>query len=209
MSLQDSCGCPAGRPLGAPHLPGCSQAVDKVPPVLRDEPANVLAGPHPNVVQIYRNPETQRPVAVPDEIVSAAEREYRAWKLHTSGKSWAEVAATEGYDDARAASAAVRRYLDEAVAVVQDFTREQVIADHLGRLAMYRQALWAGATAGKTQHVMASLAVEDRWVKAFGLDQPDADGANQQTVVVIDSEGEYVRKLRAVAGEPEPEASAG
>lgn len=205
MSLQDSCGCPAGRPLGAPHLPGCKQAVDVVPPALREPQA-----PPPNVVQIYRNPETQRPVAVPDEIVSVAEREYRAWKLHTSGKSWTEVAATEQYPDARAASEAVRRYLDEAVAVVQDFTREQVIADHLGRLQMLRQALWAGAMAGKVQHVMASLHLEDRWVKAFGLDQPDADGANQQTVVVPSPE--YVRELQLASGdldEPEPQASAG
>lgn len=192
MSMSDSCGCPAGRPLGAPHLASCKMA--------ESQPTA------PSLVSIYRNTETGRPVAVPDEIVTAAEREYRAWKSWTSGKSWSAIANEELYDSPQAAAEAVRRYLDEAVAVVKDFTREQVIADHLGRLQALREFLWTGAAAGKTTNVMAILAIEDRWTKAFGLDQVDAEDTTAQTVVVASPE--YIANLQ-LAAEPEPQADAG
>lgn len=198
----DSCGCPAGRPLGAPHLPTCETA---------KQSAGDISGPA--VVSIYRNLETGRPVVVPDEVASEAERDYRAWKKHTSGVSWGQIAEEELYDSPRQAAESVRRYLDEAVAVVQDFTREQMIADHVGRLQMLRQALWTGAMLGKTTSVMTVLAVEDRWVKAFGLDQADEDDAMGQTVVVVDQT--YLDQLKAAAElqdaeeKGEPEANAG
>ena len=214
MTLRDSCGCPAGRPLGAPHLPDVCSLAGTATPQLSDEPAGEMAAPaarqRPQLVQVYRNPQTQRPVAVPDEIVSAAEREYRAWKLHTAGVSWNEIATREKYEDAQAAREAVKRYLEEAVAVVQDFSREEIVADHIGRLALMRHYAWKGVEAGKTASIAAALAIEDRWVKAFGLDQVEEGGANQQTVVVPSEE--YVRELRLAdeAGQGEaPAASAG
>lgn len=207
MSLKDSCGCPAGRPLGAPHLPECSLAGTAA----ADEAT--VADISPRLVSVFRNPETQRPVAVPEEIVSAAEREYRAWKAHTSGKSWVTIAAEEKYDSPEAARESVKRYLAEAVAVVQDFNREQIVADHVGRLALMRSYVWKGVEAGKTASIAQALAIEDRWVKAFGLDQETGEDAATQTVVVIDKEDRaYLQLLQDADAEGNgttPEASAG
>lgn len=188
---EPKCTCQATRPLGSDHMKPCPLAKD-------------------NVVQMYRNPETGRPVAVPDEIVAEAEREYRAYKAHCSGKTWRDIAIAEMYESADAAAAAVRRYLDEGRAVVQDFSRAEVVAAHLGRLMMLREAFWDEAmTEKKVSAGMFLLSVEDRWVKAFGLDQPDAEDTTVQTVVVPSED--YIRELQmaADAEEPEPEADAG
>jgi hypothetical protein len=64
-----------------------------------------------------------------------------------------------------------------------------------------RAALWDDATvARKPAAVMAVLAVEDRWVKAFGLDQPDAEDTGAQTVVVPSED--YLTQLRSAASPP-------
>lgn len=196
MTLKDRCGCPAGRPLGAPHLPTCEEASSQ----------DVAGVELPKVVQLYRNPDTQQPIAVPDEIVSAAERDYAAWKTHTSGAPWTIVAEQHQYPSAEAAREAVSRYLEEAVAVIRGFTREQMVADHVGRLAAYRSALWTKAMQGNTQAIAMGLNIEDRWVKAFALDQADAEDTSGRTVVVASEE--YIAELQAAA-EAEPDAAAG
>ena len=57
---EDFCTCPASRPLGMPHLDGCPEKA-----------AEVL---------VFRQPETGRPVAVPQEVVSEVERAYEAYQ---------------------------------------------------------------------------------------------------------------------------------
>lgn len=188
---ESRCTCMATRPLGSDHMRPCPLAKD-------------------NVVQIYRNPETGRPIAVPDEVVTAAEREYRAYMAHIRGKTWTEVAAAEHYDSPEAAAAAVKRYLDEGRAVVQDFSRREVVAAHVGRLMAMRDAFWdAAVEEKKTSALMGLLAIEDRWVKAFGLDVPDAEDTGVQTVVV--AHDDYIKSLQEADRDPdaEPEADAG
>lgn len=179
------CTCPPGRALGDDHVEPCS-----------------LAGTT-RVVPIYRNPETGRPVAVPEEIVSEAEREYRAYLLHQRGKTWHEIAMAESYLDAQnnpsgsIAAAAVQRYLDEGRAVVANFTRAEVLATEVAVLRAMREAMWDGATVSKKPtHVMAVLATHDRMVKVFRLDQADEDDMTVQTVVVPSED--FIASLRAV-----------
>lgn len=196
MSIRDVCGCPPSRALGTPHIPPCQLA----------EPTAGEDGQPEATVLVLRNPDTQRPVAIPDEVVSAAEREYRAYKaFRLEGKTWTEIAEQEGYESPAAAAAAVRRYLDEAVAVLKDFSREQIIADYVGRLDYYRAKLMPEIEKGKTAAIATALSVEDRWVKAYGLDQVTGEDATEQTVVVASPE--YIAELQAAAEEAESAAS--
>lgn len=188
----ETCTCPVGRPLGMGHLPSC--------------PQEDTGG----TVHVLRNPITQRAVAVPDEIVSEAERDYKAYQLHRRGKSWTEIAQDGLYESADAAAASVKRYLDEGRAIIQELTRTEIIATEVDVLRAYRDSLWDAATGGSTKAVMASLAIHDRWVRLFGLDQAEAGDAAVQTVVVPSEE--FIAELRlaseAADGET-PEASAG
>lgn len=191
--------CVARRPLGGDHLSSCPLWE------FQDGP-----GETKKVVSIYRNEETGRPIAVPAEIVTEAEREYRAYQLHIGGMDWNEVALAEGYPSASAAAASVKRYLDEGRAVVQDFTRKEVIAAHVGRLMALRAAFWEEAiTHKKVSAGMFLLNIEDRWTKAFGLDVPDSEDTTVQTVVVPSED--YVEQLRLAVAEAEDagEADAG
>ena len=186
------CSCPAGRPLGAEHTEPCA-----------------LAGTA-RVVQIFRNPETGRPIAVPDEIVTEAEREYRAYKLHVQGLTWREIADREHYPNGGAASEAVKRYLDEGRAVVGSFRRPEVMAVEIAVLRAMRAALWDDATLlRKPAAVMAILGTVDRMVKLFGLDTADEADVTVQTVVVPSED--YIEQLRLAAaqGEPLDQADAG
>lgn len=181
--------CRARAPLGSDsHISTCPQFLTG------------LGSAGEGRVLVLRN-EQDRPVAVPDEIVTEAEREYRAYKKHLAGKTWEQIATEEMYADAQAAAHAVKRYLDEGRAVIRDFTRQEIVAAHVGRLSALRAALWEDATtARKPQAVMAVLAIEDRWVKAFGLDQPDAEDTGTQTVVVPSED--YLTYLRNAAAPP-------
>lgn len=189
MTDFEDCTCAGKRPLGsAKHLATCP---------LNDE----------KVVEIFRNGDTGRPVAVPDEVVSEAEREYRAYKAHLQGLHWEDIAHDEGYPSADAAAQAVRRYLQEGRAVVRDFGRKEIVAGVVGRLQEYRRAMWQGAVVeGKTTAMMALLAIEDRWIKVFGLDQAEAEDTHVQTVVVPD-EG-WLSSIRELV-EAAEEAKAG
>lgn len=153
------------------------------------------------MVQIYRNPETDRPIAVPEDIVTEAEREYRAYKSSLRGKSWQQIAEEESYLDERGvprgsiASAAVKRYLDEGRAVVANYTRAEVLATEVAVIREIRSAMWEGATTGrKPSHAMVVLATHDRMMKAFRLDQADEDDVTVQTVVVPSEE--FIAALR-------------
>lgn len=200
MSDELACTCPPGRPLGADHRSSCPMweftNPDGSP---RDaEAAAVLEQARPTVV-VLRNPGTGRPVAVPEDVVSDAEREYRAYVHHRDGMNWADVASKEGYPTPAAAAAAVKRWLDEGRAVIQDWRRQEVLATEIDYVMSLRAALSDGVAVGKPSSVMAGLATHDRVMKAFGLDKPDTEDATVQTVVVVSED--YIRQLREVDAE--------
>lgn len=174
----DFCTCPVSRPLGAPHLAGCPERSGEV--------------------LVFRTPETGRPVAVPDEIVSATERAYKAYQERLTGKSWEMVAVEGGWPDAESCAAEVRRYLDEGRAVMAGFKRLEVLAVELARLDALQQAVWPEAMNGKVPSVMAALAVHKQRVAVLGLDQPSEEGTGVPTVVVPSEE--YIAALQAEAG---------
>lgn len=194
--------CRARRPLGSEsHLSSC--------PLFGSELGELTSLPPRAEGQVIamRHPETGAPVMVPDDIATEAERDYRAYKKWQAGKDWETIAREDMYPSAEAAAASVQRYLAEGRAVIRDFSRREIIADHVARLMTYRSAMWqAGVTERKPQAMAQLLSIEDRWVKAFGLDQPDAEDQGIQTVVVpSESYIEYLRQL----GSGESEADAG
>lgn len=190
--------CRARRPLGSEsHISSC--------PMFGAE-LHYLPTRNPGETFVARSPVDHRPVAVPDEIISEAERDYRAYKLFRDGHSWHEIAEKEQYESAGAASASVKRYLETARVAIAELTRADIVADHVSRLMFARRGLVQGVKDGKPQSVMAFLAIEDRWVRAFGLDQPDAADAGTTTVVVPSEE--YLEYLRRAAQAP-PQADAG
>lgn len=194
--------CIARRPLGSEsHISSCPNFGSEL-----SGEVHFLPRRNPGETFVTRTPEGQV-VGVPDEIISEAERDWRAYKLFRDGHTWQEIASKENYESAGAAAASVKRHLGQARLALAELVRADIIADHVSRLQFARKGLVAGVKEGKPQSVMAFLAIEDRWVKAFGLDVPDAEDQGVQTVVVPSDE--YLEKLRQAAQPSQPEADAG
>lgn len=192
--------CVGSQPLGSEnHISTCPQFGGNLLPFM---PRNRAA----DETMVVRGADG-RPAAVPDEVISEHERDWRAYKMHRAGKDWEEIARKELYESAAAAAASVKRYLDGGRAIMQEMTRAEIVADHVSRLQWMRSKLEAGIEAGKPASIMAGLAIEDRWVKAFGIDQQDEEGGAGANTVVVPSE-EYLEYLRH-ASNGTPEASAG
>lgn len=154
----------------------------------------------PGDVIVMRNPNTGRPVAVPDEIVSQAEREYRAFKMSRAGKDWHEIAIHEQYPSAQAAAAAVKRYLDEGAAVVADFRRTEAISMEVARLNALQSAFWDAAQAGDTKAGALVFNIIMGRVKLQKLDVLiSEDEATQARTVVVASDDGYADSLREIA----------
>lgn len=149
-------------------------------------------------VLVFRGP-TGRPVAVPDEIVSEAEREYRAYTARLSGQSWAEIAVNEQWPSAEAAAAAVKRYLAEGKAVVGDLRRREALAMEMARLDALQSALWPQAMKGNVAHVGMALQVVNARVKLLGLEQATEEEAGAAETVVVPSDEGYLAALQRAA----------
>ena len=113
-------------------------------------------------------PGSERPVAVPEVIVLAAQRPYRAYKAHQSGKSWDEVAEQEKYPSAQSARADVRRYLTEGRALVTEWSRAEQLAIELAiallgfsasRLLGFGLLLGFGCSAGRSRAIVRAYKV--------------------------------------------------
>jgi len=149
-------------------------------------------------VLVFRHPTTQRPVVVPDDVATAAERPYRAYKARLTGMSWEEVALLERYPNARAAAAEVNRYLEEGRALVAEASAGALIGLELARLDALQHAIWPSAMEGTLPAVSMSMQLVLARVKLMGLEleaeKGAAGGAPTTVVVPMDSEG-YRRML--------------
>ena len=184
---EDFCTCPAGRPLGMPHLQDCPEATGQV---------------------IAMRGNTGRPVLIPDEIASQVERAYKAYQLHLRGRSWELIALEEFWPSGNAVAAEVRTYLDEGRAVMAGFKRLEVLAVELARYDALLDGVWDEAIKGKVPSVMAALAISRQRITVLGLDQPSEDDVNAPTVVVPTEE--YLAMLKSL-NEPDqdPQADTG
>lgn len=149
-------------------------------------------------VLTFRQPQTGRPVAVPQEIVSEVERAYAAYQKRLRGWSWEQIAIDGMWPDAKAAAREVQIYLDEGKSVMAGFKRLEVLAIELARLDMLQDAVWDEAMKGKVPSVMAALQIHRQRVAVLGLDQPSEEDVQVPTVVVPSED--YIAQLRAQAG---------
>jgi hypothetical protein len=181
---EKTCTCPVGRPIGAPHVQSCDKAEGEV--------------------LVFRQPDTGRPVGVPPDVVSAAERAYAAYEKKLKGMSWSQIAVEGFWPSAAACQAEVKHYLDEGRSALATWKRTEVIVLWRDRLEMLFASVITEAEKGKVPSVMAALAIAKTAMQLEGLDQPSEDDANVPTVVVPDNEGDYIRSLREQAGDIEP-----
>lgn len=180
----DYCTCPAGRPLGMPHLKGCPESEGEV--------------------LVFRQPDTGRPVGVPHDIVSAAERCFAAYEKKLKGQSWSRIAAEGMWPSAAACQAEVQRYLDEGRAALAVWKRTDIMMIWRDRLEMLFGSVVEEAEKGKVPSVMAALAIAKTAMTLEGLDSPDEGDKNVPTVVVPSEDFiEYLKSIKATNAEHE------
>ena len=143
------------------------------------------------------------PVAVPEDIVVASERPYRAYLLKQGGHSWESIALAEHYPDWKAARADVKRYLEEGSSLISDFSRKQLMELMLGRLDALNMAIWVQAMKGNLPAVNSSLAITAQTIKLLRLDQDvrddDDDSMAGRTVVVPSDDDGYSEALQVAS----------
>ena len=136
-------------------------------------------------VLVFRG--VDRPIAVPKEIVLSAQKEYRAWEAHKSGKPWDVIAAEEDYPSAAAARQAVHRYLREGRALVTEWTRSEMLAVDVARIEALLSYTWPGAEAGKIPAIAMAHNLVMSHIKTLKLDEVvDEDADKARTVIVMD-----------------------
>lgn len=164
---ENFCTCPAGRPLGAPHLSGCPDAEGQV--------------------IVMRQPDTGRPVAVPHDVVTATDRAFAAWERKLEGWSWQRIADEGpggGWPTAQAAQTEVLRYLEEGRQALAGWKRTEITEMWRSRLEMLWEAAVPEARAGKVPSMMAALNIAKTAMTLERLDQPSEEDTNVPTVVV-------------------------
>jgi hypothetical protein len=171
-----------------------------------DGPPSEIEPERERTVVVVRSGVHGRPVAVPAEIVEAAERPYAAYQLHLRGYSWREVAMEMDYLDERAARADVKRYLAEGQALIADTTRVEMLELEVQRLNALQSAVWPAALAGHLPSVNAALSIVVQRAKLLGLDQMaevealPGEQAGARTVIVPAEPGGYLRVLKEASG---------
>lgn len=153
-------------------------------------------------VLVYRNT-VGDPIAVPEEVVTAAERAFRCYKERMAGKSWGEIALDEHYPSATAAKYDVGRYMDEASAMVVASTAKEMLSLEVARLDAVQNALWLSAMTGHVPSAALVVNIIINRAKLIGLD-PERMGAaadQARTVVVPAHDDGYTASLKRLAGE--------
>jgi hypothetical protein len=158
--------------------------------------------PPQQTLQVFRGP-TGQPVAVPAQIVAESERPYRAYEKHTQGYTWEQVAEAENYPDWRAAKMDVLRYLEEGRALVEDFSRKQLLEREIARLDMVMALAFPYAQKGSAPHMNIILGTIGSRAKLLRLDQDvrdDDDTLQGRTVVAPADPEEFMTALARVPG---------
>ncbi len=151
-----------------------------------------------NNVLVFRNGANQ-PIAVPADIVTAAERSYRCYQAKVGGKSWEEIAKQENYPNATAAKADVSRYMGEARSLIAETSMRDMLTLEVARLDALQASFWGQAMMGHVPSGRMVLDVIRTRAAMVGLDPEKMGEAAQgaRTVVVsTDSEAGYVASLQ-------------
>lgn len=127
------------------------------------------------------------------------ERARRCLALRTEGRSWAEIAETEGYADESGARKAATRLLDRVE--LSD------VADHRAlegaRLDELHLAHWPAALKGDVKSAELILKIMDRRARLFGLNMPERLVVSANTVGSDEDFADVVHKLLTEIAEAE------
>ena len=145
-------------------------------------------------VIVFRN-EANEPIAVPGEIVTLAERQYRCHLARMRGDSWALIALDENYPSAQAAASDVKRYLAEGAALVTEASRRESLALEVARLDRYTRALDEKAMEGNVGAISVGVNIVMKRAELLGLLTEDLSLTTTRTVVVPLDDG-YAAALR-------------
>lgn len=170
------------------------------PPVDEDQVPPEMIGS----VLVFRNKEGQ-PVAVPDDVVTAAERAYRCYKSNLSGKSWDQIAVEEQYPSASAAKYDVDRYLEEGKALVTSQSMRDMLNLEVARIDALQAAIWPNAMSGHVPSAVFVLnCIMNRAKLTIDPEKLNSDGEQARTVVVPSTSSGYVAALQKAAGQDTP-----
>lgn len=144
-------------------------------------------------------PGVDRPVAVPQEVVLEAQRPYRAYQAHEKGLTWEQIAAVEGYPSGRSVREDVRRYLTEGRALVQEWSRAELLSIEMARLDTLQAAIWDAAIGGKLPAVALVRDLIVTRIKMQKLDETaDEDSSKARTVVIMGETDDFQAALTKV-----------
>lgn len=127
------------------------------------------------------------PVPVPEEIAHKANRPYRAYKLHSGGMNWFQIAEAEGYPNASAARYDVRQWLTEAQALVSDFSRREMLMFSVDQINQLQQSVWEKALEGHLpswDRALSSVMSKAKLLKLDETMEGDEEQSGPRTVVV-------------------------
>ena len=166
----------------------------------------MVAKPPDGTVLVFRNPAGD-PIAVPEDVVTAAERAYRCYQMRIGGQSWAQIAEAELYPSASAAKYDVDRYMAEARAMVVESSAQEILTLEVHRLDALQHALWMSAMTG---HVPSAALVVNIIMNRAKLvwetrERMGDELSTSRTVVVPQSDDGFLQTLKDAAGEDPPQ----
>lgn len=126
---------------------------------------------------------------------------WHAYQLKIAGLSLREIADRLHYTSGAAVAKAIRDEMIRDAKDIEPDTRETLLEMEVARLDYMQSKVWLGVEAGDPKSIDAALKIIALRVRLEGLDQVDATKGQQTVLVVGGEEGEYVAKLKLVAGE--------
>ena len=149
-------------------------------------------------VLVFRN-HVGQPIAVPEDVVTAAERAYRCHRKRIQGLSWEQIAQQEGYPTAASAHSDVDRYIKEGRALVVEQSQREMLTLEVARLDAMQSALWERAMQGNVPSVNAVVNIIINRSRLIGLDANQMAETKPHTLVVpVDGDG-FLAALKSAA----------
>ena len=150
-------------------------------------------------VLVFRN-NAGEPIVVPDDVATAGERAYRAYKMRVEGHTWAHIAVAENYPSATAASSDVNAYMAEAKSLVTEKSQMDMLTLEVFRLDAMQQTMWSGAMAGSVNHARMVVDIVMKRAQLLGIDSGQIGQGNAATTLVVPSDSAgYIAAMKQAA----------
>jgi hypothetical protein len=125
---------------------------------------------------------------------------WHAYQLKLAGLSLSEIAGHLNYTSGAVVAKAIKDEMISAARDIEPETRESLLDLEIERLNFAQSKIWMAVEAGDVKAIELLLKIVTLRAKLQGVDVLDASKGQQTVLVVGGSEGEYVAKLKLVAG---------